>query len=325
MLNHMGSIKLYILLTFFAFANTHAFADSKVSRNDKIVSAVAKLLNKPEKQISLASSKLIIDKLVDPSINIQATIQTLDKMAAEVYEFAGTNITDDQKIAAIRVYIYKAGVWNDNRPFAYNMKDPLGTYLPSKLLTNYIDSRLGNCISMPFLFMAVAERMGVTLTASTAPNHVFLKYRTDAGKMINLETTSGANPARNAWIRQQMPMTDAAVKNGVYLKTLTKKETVVVMATLLVEHAMKEGRYGTVLNLANVLLSHYPNYAALEVFKGAASYKILEREFYKKFPKPQMIPERLRRYYQHLSHVNEQAFNRAEALGWRPEGAIKSK
>jgi len=148
---------------------------------------------------------------------------------------------------------------------------------------------------------------------------VFVKYTNAAGKVINLETTSGASPSRNAWIRQNMPMTDIAIKTGAYLKTLSKHETIVVMAMVLIEHAMEEGRYGTVLNLVKVLAPYYPNFADLYVSQGAAAYKILETQFYSKYPRPVDIPTSKQGYFRHLNEMNQRAFAKAEALGWRPE------
>jgi len=284
-----------------------------------ILSSVQSLVSKHPSSINFANVKLTIDRLVEPNIDVEANLARLDGMVAAIESMAGLGAGNDQKIQAIRTYIYKAGPWNDNKPFKYDLNDPLGYHLPSKLLPNYMDTRLGNCVSMPFLFIALADRMGLNVTASTAPHHVFVKYTDETGKTINLETTSGANPSRDAWIRKNMPMTDLAIKNGAYLKTLSKHETIVVMAMVLIEHALEEKRYGTVLNLVNILLPHYPNYVDLHVSRGSAAYKILESQFYSRFPTPRDIPPQHLGYFQHLNELNRQSFAQAEALGWQPE------
>jgi hypothetical protein len=308
---------ILILLVFF----TNSLIAKDLDRYT--LDAVQVLLSTPAPQVDFARTKLTIDKLVDPSIDIEANIARVDAMVTAIEDMAGADASDDQKLRAIRTYIYRAGSWNDNKPFVYDLNDPLGHHIPSKLLPNYMDTKLGNCVSMPFLFIALADRMGLNVTASTAPHHVFVKYTNVAGQTINLETTSGANPSRDEWIRKNMPMTDMAIQNGVYLKTLSKHETIVVMAMVLIEHAMEEGRYGTVLNLVNVLLPHYPNFADLYLAQGSAAYKILETQFYNRFPTPRDIPQQHSGYFQHLNEVNQQAFAQAEALGWRPEEDLK--
>ena len=70
---------------------------------------------------------------------------------------------------------------------------------------------------------------------SLAPLHVFVKFTDEAGTVTNLETTSGALPARDVHYRNQLPMTDEAITNGVFLAELSQEETVAVIATVLVE------------------------------------------------------------------------------------------
>jgi len=294
-----------------------------VSDKDKIAT-LYQLLNQPEQSIDLARAKVTIDKLVDSSIDIETTLARLDGMVQAIEGMVGAAGTDAQKLAAIRTYIYRAGPWNGGKAFSYNMKDPLGTYIPSKLLTNYMDNRLGNCVSMPFLFIALADRMGLNVTASTAPHHVFVKYTDASGKTINLETTSGANPSRDAWIRQNMPMTDAAINNGLYLKTLSKKETLVVMAMVFVEHLLSEGRYGSVLDTIPLLIKHYPNYPDTHIAYGSAAAHILEDNFYGKYPTPRDIPPQHQGFYQHLVRINKGAFDHVERLGWTPSEPLET-
>ena len=76
------------------------------------------------------------------------------------------------------------------------------------------------------LFVALAQRLGLNATLSTAPDHMFVKYTDDVtGKTVDLETTSGAYPARDAYIRQNMPMTDASIANGILCWSARKTGT----------------------------------------------------------------------------------------------------
>lgn len=46
---------------------------------------------------------------------------------------------------------------------------------------------------MPFLFIILGDRLGINVTASVAPLHVFVKFTDENGVIHNLETTSGTN------------------------------------------------------------------------------------------------------------------------------------
>jgi len=200
----------------------------------------------------------------------------------------------------------------------YDLVDPLGTKIADKLIPNYIASRRGNCVSMPVLFIVLADRQGLNVTASTAPFHIFMKYTNSAtGKTYNLEATSGGLPERDAWLRQNFPMTDEAVKNGVYLKTLTKRETVAVMAEVVLEHFMQEKRYRDVIDTADIILKYYPNFVSAILFRGTAYAGLIDTEFRQKYPTPKDIPLSLRPTYRSYDEQNRVAFEKAEALGWR--------
>ena len=243
-------------------------------------------------------------------------VATVKRMLATIpSDVASANI---EKMKALRTFIYVSGWWNDHRPFRYDMDDPFGQKLHAKLLTSYLHSRKGNCVSMPTLFLVLGERLGLNMTLSTAPLHVFVKWTDDAsGQTFNLETTSGAGFARDAYYREKMPMTDAAIANGVYLKTLTRRETVAVMATTVLDHLLETKRYDDAIAVADALIEAYPANAYALAKKGTAYYRLLDENFRRKYPRESDIPADELPYATSIYRANQEAFAKAEALGWR--------
>jgi len=285
--------------------------------------AIRAVFDTPDNALDFAKAKLTFDKLVEPSIDTDRTLLEIDRMVQIVKAMAGPNPTAVQNLAAVRRFIYVDGDWNAHRPFQYDMTDPLGKKIVDKLLPVYITTRRGNCVSMPILFIILANRLGVHVTASTAPFHVFAKFVDDrTGKTYNLETTSGAFPARDAWVRQNFPMTDLAIKNGVYLKTLTKKETVAVMAEVVLEHDMAEGRWQQVIDVADIILKYYPHFTNAILDHGTAAAFLMDTEFKQKYPSLKDVPVALLPTYFLLDQANHADFARAEALGWRETDGV---
>lgn len=294
-------------------------APSTEQNTPTAIQSIRSLLAMPDGIINLASAKLTIDKLIDPNIDVNASLAQIEGMVETIRGMIGPSATSMQKVAAIRTYIYKSGPWNDYRPFQYDHDDPLGIYLPNKLIPNYIASRRGNCITMPFLFIMLADRMGVNVTASTAPLHVLVKFTDDAtGKTYNLEATSGALPARDIWYQQNMPMTEQAILGGLYLQKLSRKQTVAVMATVLVEHYLQQRQFENAIAAADVVLEHYPDYAYTLLKKATAYYHLLNENYYRKYPTQRDIPLELLPRFINWSEGNRMAFDKAEALGWQP-------
>lgn len=203
------------------------------------------------------------------------------------------------------------------RPSFYDQADPLGLNVRNKLISTYLATRRGNCVSMPILLLIVAERMGLDLALSTAPLHIFLRYR-EGEREINLEATSGGHPARTLWYRQNLPMTDRAVESGLYLRTLTRREAVAHMASTVVDYLMTEERFQEAIDVAEIILQHYPRDGYTMVKLGSAYGELLRIEFVERYPVPAMIPPALRQRYLMLAQENQHWFQTAEALGWEP-------
>lgn len=275
------------------------------------------ILERDNELHDLAEIKLSIDQLIDPTIDINAALHTLDRMVADIQLMVSDDATDMEKMLALRAYLYVKGPWNHQQVYQYDFDDPLGTNIANKLLPRYLATRRGNCVSMPLLFLILGQRLGLNVTASLAPLHIFVKFTDSNGTVYNLETTNGAHITRDVWYREQMLITDQAIRNHIYLHPLSHKETVVVMISVLAEHFSQQHEPRKAMGIADLSLQHYPNYAEAMVRMGSTFYWVLHDEFLTKYPTPRAIPPERRQLFQFLSEGNQYWFARAEALGWR--------
>jgi hypothetical protein len=256
--------------------------------------------------------------LVDSSIDQMALAKTLDSMTATLAAMAGPGASATRKAGMVRHFLYDPGPWNDNKPFRYDLADPYGTRIENKLLGTYLRTRLGNCVSMPTLFLILADRLGANVTLSTAPLHVFVKFTDENGRVLDIETTDGAHAMREDWYRRKLAIPDKAVKSGIYMAKLSREETVALMADTVVESLMEHGRYQEAADVAAVILKHYPRNIDAIVQQGSAYGHMLDAEFQRRYANPGAIPVGLRPRYEMLVAKNRKAFETAETLGWKP-------
>jgi hypothetical protein len=160
--------------------------------------------------------------------------------------------------------------------------------------------------------------MGLNLALSTAPLHMFLRYTDEHGREINLEATSGAYPARLAWFRLNLPMSDRSIESGLYMRTLTRREMVAHMASTVVDFLMSEHRYQDAIEVAQVILRNYPLDGYTLVKLGSAYGELMRVEVADRFPNLNALPPALRQRYLWLAEGNRRAFQAATALGWEP-------
>lgn len=277
------------------------------------------ILEQPESSVDFARVKLSIDKMVDPTIDIKTNLKKIDSIVNQIKSMLTANATSTDKMLAIKKYLYEAGVWNNYVPYQYDFDDPTGTTkIKNKLLPTYLVTKKGNCVSMPLLFIILGQRLGIDVTASTAPRHVLVKY-TDSGtgQTYNLETTSGANPSRDVWYQQTMHVTDEALANQVYLQKLSKQESLAVMATVLAESHYDKQEYEKAMMISDVVLKYYKKDVDVMLMKGTLFYQLLAKNYIKKYPTSNLIPVPERPYYEFLSINNRYWFEKAESLGWR--------
>jgi len=277
---------------------------------------VGDVLGLADHQLDYARAKLAFDRIVDPSTDETALLARLERMAATAKRLAGLKPNVEARLKALRKLIYRPGPWNGHRAFDYDHDGFAG--LQSKLLANYLRTRRGNCVSMPVLFLILADRLGVDMRLAAAPHHMTLRYETPRKGAVNLGATSGANPARDAWYRQIMPMSDRALESGLYLRTLSRRESVAFMATTVIEHLNDQRRYEEAIAVCEIILRHSPRCGHTLVNLGNACWKILRVEYLGRYQSEHLIPLALKGRFQSLVGKNRAAFAAAEDLGWEP-------
>lgn len=286
------------------------------AREPIVAETVRSILAAPDSGLRYEQAKLTLDSIVTPEVNVDAVTAEIDQLAAAATHIAADG-NDIDKLKAVRQVIYDEGAWNGRQPFTYDHADPYGVSLKNKLLATYLDTRKGNCVSMPILHLIVAERLGLNVSLSTAPLHVFVRYTNPTnGRSLAIEATSGGNPTREVWYHERMGVTDQQVENGIYLGVLTKRETIAVMASTVTEWLMSQGRYEEAIEVADVLLEYYPKDIHAVLSRGSAFGELMRTEFVERFPNPAAIPPSLRPRYQMLAAQNAAAFRQAEAWGW---------
>jgi len=67
------------------------------------------ILEKNENRLDLAKIKLTVDKLIDPSINVDLEMNKINRMTANIKSMLKPDANAMDKMLAIKKYIYTAG------------------------------------------------------------------------------------------------------------------------------------------------------------------------------------------------------------------------
>lgn len=274
------------------------------------------LLEAPESKIDLEAAKLTIDRMIDPKDDDAATLRQINGLAAGIGARFPPDATPDTKVELLVTLLSQSGPWNGDRPFSYDLNDPFGKDLRNKLLSTYLATRKGNCVSMPELFVILGQKLGLDITLAQAPEHLLAKYHNEHGDWINIEATSFGTKS-DAGYQRDLDISAQAMANGVYLRPLSKRESVAAMMDTLMEFYKTHGELNRTIATANLALQADPKDVEAMLQMGSAYFHLIKQRYMEKYPSSLAIPESQREDYEILSRQNAYWFDKAEALGWK--------
>lgn len=223
-----------------------------------------KLLALPEEKIDIGMAALIIAKDIFPEIDVKAYSARIDNLVTKAKILTKGRIDPDYRIRALNTYLFKV------EGIKYDFADPYGKNIRNRHINGILDSKKGNCVSIPILYLAVAQRLGYPVYAVGAPDHLFLRYVDSNLKEQNIETTGGGAYAPNKQYIKDFKISEKGIKSGSYLKTMTYRE---LLADLVADNAVYWNMHGDIkkairyLELCNKI---NPNSAEINDLLGRA-------------------------------------------------------
>jgi regulator of sirC expression with transglutaminase-like and TPR domain len=223
--------KISVVLLILVFVSI-SFAQEKYEGQ-----TIEQILELPEEEINIGIATLVLAKEFQPNIDVNNFLHIFDYMSDRFNYFFGKYADPDSQIRALNTYLYQKGYWNDGITFGYDDEDLHVTKLSNKLINGYIATKKGSCITMPMLYLILGERLGWPLYAVRSARHYFVRYipkGISTNFQANIETTNGGGYFSDDEYIKSVNIPNNAIENGVYLRTLTKKEYI---ASLLITNA----------------------------------------------------------------------------------------
>jgi regulator of sirC expression with transglutaminase-like and TPR domain len=283
--------------------------------NDPNIAVLRTLVSQPEGHIDFAKAKVAIDRMIDPKIDERATLKLLDAWADKVRARIPPGTSHVTQLMILGSTIYEPGPWNDNKPFSYDLDDPFGKDTQNKLISTYLATRKGNCVSMPILLVILGQKIGLNMTLAVAPNHMLAKFRQDNGTWISIEATSGTS-FKDSDYQSQLHITPHGMRSGIYLRPLSQKEALGAMMGALEDFYERQRSPEHQLGLTELALEVNPKDVVSIIRRAGAYYHLLQQRYVSQYARPNLIPMSQRSDFQMLSKNNSQLFKQAEALGW---------
>jgi hypothetical protein len=165
-------------------------------------------------------------------------------------------------------------------PYRYDFEDIFGSRDWSHMfVTKLLRTRNGNCHSLPYLYKILAEELGERAFLALAPNHIYIKHRADKGGMYNTELTSATFPT-DAWLMASGYITLEAIQNGIYMDTLSEKESIALCVIDLAQgydHKYPDNDGKFIIECCDLALQHFPDYINAMMLKAETRLRQLKQ------------------------------------------------
>tara|TARA_R100001132_G_C3266623_1_gene89355 strand:- start:378 stop:1454 length:1077 start_codon:yes stop_codon:yes gene_type:complete len=257
---------------------TDMLSDKKEYNFKKAVFCVEKAYNKGVLDTIFLNEEIAILKNITEKILANRVLQYDEKDKEKVAKYASlfSVMTDSIKFRD------EENVEYTYIPFKYDFEDPFGKKdWSSMFVSKLLETGKGNCHSLPYLYKILAEEIGVDAHLSLAPNHVYIKHRSEKDGWYNTELTSGIFPI-DAWIMASGYVHIDAIRKGVFMKALNDKESIALCLIDLAQAYQKQEFYDLdfVIKCADKALEYFPNSVNAMILKTEAKGKKIENILY---------------------------------------------
>lgn len=187
-------------------------------------------LERPEDEISLAEGALLIAKGLYPEIDVNRCLEQVETWTNEIKTRLQGNEDPKEICTVINTFLYdELGI-----EYQFEYKDDIEKDSTAFLHT-VIETKTGTCMGLSMLYLALAERLGLPMFGIALPEHVLVRYD-DGTTRLNIEPSLKGTFPTDEELKTNSSLAPEAVQNGVYMRSLGKKE---MLGTLLTVRATR--------------------------------------------------------------------------------------
>lgn len=136
---------------------------------DEVKSALVEELNKPEAEIDLFKSALLVSRLDNPDLDVESYRSELAGMAAEISKSFPAEADAAKKLDRLIAYLFRENGFHGSRSDYYNRAN--------SYINEVIDDREGIPLTLSILFIELAQRVGINGVAGVPlPGHFMVQF-----------------------------------------------------------------------------------------------------------------------------------------------------
>lgn len=257
---------------------------------------------------------LVENPYYDGKISYDDFSHDIDSIVAILNQFIDVMNIRGYKTApnyALFEYFTKPNPMNGNLSFTYDFDNITSFKSYTICFTSYLlRTHKGQCVSMPLLYKILCDELGGQSALALGPRHMYIKHIGEDGRWVNVELTHGGF-VRDVWLMETMNISTEAIRNGIFLCALDKKETIALMLMQLARsYIAKYDSYDSfVERCADYVLAELPTFCDALLIKYCVHQELIIRY-------QNIFGEKFSPYFEEHYRERQHLLNRLDSLGY---------
>lgn len=165
-------------------AQLRRLADAVHQQN--VLTALSKELARDEAEIDLVHAALLIARLDNDDLDVDAYRQQFERMADELKASLPAEADESARLAALDDYLFKLNGFHGSRADYYNRRN--------SYINEVLDDREGIPITLSLVYIELARRLGLDVVGMGLPGHFVVEFRPREGTPRVIDVFDSGRP-----------------------------------------------------------------------------------------------------------------------------------
>jgi regulator of sirC expression with transglutaminase-like and TPR domain len=216
-----------------------------------VLDELVRVLRVPEEKIDLLHAALLIARLDNEEVDVDAYRHEIDRMADRITARLPKKADDKARLAALEKYLFEERGFHGSRGDYYNRSN--------SYLSEVIDDREGIPITLSVLYIELGRRLGVRLEGVGLPGHFLVRHVPAKGEGQIIDVYEGGQRISREEAEEKVrALADRPLRDE-DLKAVAKRSIIVRMLTNLLNVAQRDKDRDGMLRYLNAILKVAPD------------------------------------------------------------------
>lgn len=236
----------------------------------RVLDDLARMTHGKEEDIDLLRAALLVAKLDNDEVDVDAYRKEVERMAKEVAAALPKGADDKARLAALNDYLFRRRGFHGSRGDYYHRSN--------SYLNEVIDDREGLPITLSVLYLEVARRVGLNVVGVGLPGHFVVKYVPAKGEPQLIDVFDGGVPLSREEAGKRVEATTGRPLRDEQLEATGKRAIVVRIVQNLLGLADRDHDGDGVLRYLDAIVAADPDRAEERWARALLRYRSGQRQ-----------------------------------------------